>query len=112
MARRQRSPVVARCKPWPFPRKAGERRRSICQWTCAREPQGAEFVNRRDGRVAVLHPSTKRKGWQVSLFDERGAISDIIRADCNTALYDAGITPTSWKLRTAVPLAGAKRKRR
>jgi hypothetical protein len=109
MAKRQRSPVVARCKPWPFPRKAGERRRTLCQWTCTRDPQGAEFVHRRDGRVAVLHPSTKRAGWQVSFFDERGAVSDIIRSTCNEALKDAGLTPTSWKLRSVSPLGRLRR---
>lgn len=72
----------------------------ICKWVCdAKRIGGAEFVNRVNGQRAVLHPSTKRKGWQVSFFDDRGAISDIIAPDCTTALDNAGVTPAVWKLK-------------
>jgi hypothetical protein len=105
MARRQRSPVrVGKCFAWPFAAKPGERRHSpVCRWVCARAPKGAEFVDRNDrSRTAVLHPSTKKSGWQVSFFDADGAVSDVIRKDCDTALYDAGIIPVAWRLRSAV----------
>lgn len=108
----KKSPIVVSCKPWPFKLRPGERRRKLCQWTCASEPRGAEFQHRRDGRTAVLHRSTKRDGWQVSTFDERGAIGDIVRPSCNLALRDAAIMPGSWKLKQVVALNGPRRKRR
>jgi hypothetical protein len=76
----------------------------VCRWICDRAPRAAEFVQRDDPRrTAILHPSTKRKGWQVSFFDQDGAVSDVIRADCSAALYDAGITPGAWRLRAVEP---------
>lgn len=100
--KRFKSPVrVGECFPWPFkPRRADEPRK-ICRWVCdAPRLRAAEFVDRHNTkRTAVLHPSTKRKGWQVSFFDQHGAVSDVIRAGCDEALYDAGVRPASWKLK-------------
>ena len=105
MPRRTPSPVrVGKCTPWPFPPRAGERRHApLCKWVCARTPRGAEFASRQ-GRpqTAVLHPSTKKLGqWQVSFFDEDGAIRDVIRPTCDQALADAGVIPATWKLKVA-----------
>ena len=46
----------------------------------------------------MLHPSTKRTGWQVSRFDRHGAVGDVIRPTCSEALEAADITPYRWKL--------------
>lgn len=104
MPRRERSPIrVGDCKPWPFKRRPGERHMpALCRWVCVRNPRGAEFVNRRDGEtIAILHPSTKKPGqWQVSRFDASGAIGDIVRPTCTETLYDSGILPATWKLRS------------
>ncbi len=76
-------------------------------WTEARmsylrDPAGlkaAQFVDRRDPTwTVVLHPSTKRTGWQVSRFDQHGAVGDTIRPTCSEALEAADITPYRWKL--------------
>lgn len=100
--RRPKSPLhVTGCKPWPLPQKPGERRRTVgCQWACRRgDLKAAQFVDRRDPtRIAVLHPSTKQTGWQVSRFDQHGAVGDVIRSTCGAALKDAEITPYRWKL--------------
>lgn len=103
---RRRSPVrVGNCKPWPFPPRPGERRHApLCDWVCDGSIRGAEFVNRRNPKlIAVLHPSTKKAGqFQLSRFDEDGAIGDVVRPTCNAALKDSGIVPATWKLRSAV----------
>lgn len=97
----RRSPIYAVCRPWPFPPKPGERHhKPICQWACRGPMRAAEFVDRRDpSRRAVLHPSTKRAGaWQVSVFDDQGAVGDVVRDSCTQALKARDITPGRWKL--------------
>jgi hypothetical protein len=47
----------------------------------------------------------------VSTFDKDGAIGDVIRADCATALYDAGIG-RDWKIEAIGGLGSARRRRR
>lgn len=98
---RTKSPVyVTGCRPWPFPRKPGERRRTVgCIWACRGMPRAAQFSDRRNpARIAILHRSTKRTGWQVSRFDQYGAIGDVIRPTCSEALAASDIAPGQWKL--------------
>lgn len=96
MARRPPSPVKLVCsQPWkPY----GDDMK-ICKWTCPRGGGTVQFRNRkRPEWFAVLHPSTKQKGkWQLSTFDERGAIGDVIRSSCEEALSDGGIG-RDWKI--------------
>lgn len=100
MARAKSPLYVTGCKPWIFPLKPGERRRTIrCRWACRGGLKAAQFVDRRDPTwTVVLHPSTKRTGWQVSRFDRHGAVGDTIRPTCSEALEAADITPYRWKL--------------
>lgn len=101
MTRRARSPLHVVCQPWPFPPKPGERRhKPLCRWACRGPVKAARFVSRRGPHfTAVLHPSTKERGrWQVSIFDEMGAVGDTIRTDCREALAARDITPGRWKL--------------
>lgn len=102
MKRATKSPIrVGKCFPWPFKGRKPHEPRKVCRWVCVAAPRAAEFVHRRDPtRTAVLHPSTKRVGWQVSKFDTDGAVGDVIRSDCSEALHDAGIEPMTWRLRT------------
>lgn len=97
---RAKSPLhITGCRPWPFPRPFGKRRTMGCHWTCRGDLKAAQFVDRRDPTwTVVLHPSTKRSGWQVSRFDQYGAVGDVIRPTCSAALKDAEITPYRWKL--------------
>lgn len=101
MTRRARSPLHVVCRPWPFSPKPGERpHKPLCKWVCRGPLRGAEFVDRRDPRRrAVLHPSTKQAGrWQVSVFDQGGAVGDVVRDSCAAALKDRDIVPGRWKL--------------
>lgn len=109
MTKRQRSPLRVKCSPWPFELEPGERRRSICHWVCD-APVAAEFTRRHSKygpHTAILHPSTKGRGrWQVSFFDDLGAVSDVNRATCSEALKDADIVPSNWKLKAFERLRG------
>ncbi len=65
------------------------------QWECDEdELQGAHFVERKDPqRFAVLHRTTKAEyrdeyPWQVSFFDELGAVGDSVARTCQKALRD------------------------
>lgn len=105
MKKGRKSPLKVACRPWPFPPRPGERRRApLCKWVCraGAAPRAAEFTGRRGVLRtwrAVLHPSTKRPGkWQVSVFDEQGAIGDSIRDTCTEALAARDIMPNNWKL--------------
>lgn len=93
---KRKSPVKLVCKqPW---KDYGDDMK-VCRWTCPRGGATVQFrYRKRPDWFAVLHPSTKERGkWQVSTFDKDGAIGDVIRADCETALSDAGIT-REWKI--------------
>ncbi len=106
MTRRPRSPLHVVCQPWPFPARAGERRhKPLCRWACRGPVRVAEFVDRRNPqRRAVLHPSTKQAGrWQVSVFDQQGAVGDVVRDSCAEALKARDISPGTWKLVEVVP---------
>lgn len=97
---RRKSPLHVVCQPWPFPPKPGERRhKPLCKWVCRGPVRAAEFVSRRDPtQRAILHPSTKRAGWQVSIFDRDGAVGDSITPTCDAALRARDIDPHGWKL--------------
>lgn len=98
---RTKSPLhVVGCQPWPFPRTPGTRRLIGCRWACRGDLKAARFNERYSPwRYAILHPSTKRPGaWQVSRFDEQGALGDVIRPTCSAALKDAEIIAHRWKL--------------
>lgn len=103
MTKGKKSPLKVACKPWPFKPRPGERKhKPLCKWVCRSgvPVRAASFISRRGQHwTAVLHPSTKERGrWQVSIFDEMGAIGDSIRNTCTEALSARDIMPESWKL--------------
>ncbi len=61
-------------------------------WVCDEDRlQGARFVERKDSsRFVVLHRSTRPGAlpWQVSFFDDRGAVGDSEAKSCERALRD------------------------
>jgi hypothetical protein len=87
--KRQPSPVKLVCKRV----KLGPNVYKICRWTCPRG--GATVMFRAKWQkdlYAILHPSTKQRGkWQVTRFDDRGPIGDVIRSTCEQALADMDI---------------------
>ncbi len=87
----KKSPIRVRCKPLLL----GIKR---CRWEREGLLRAAEFTNRRNQTTAIVHPSTKTKGfWQVSFWDDQGPISDVQRRSCNDAL--AELPPKLWRLR-------------
>ncbi len=68
------------------------------KWTCDERFRGAEFRDRRAPRFfAVIHQSTKTPDkWQVSWFDDLGAVGDCERGTAVEAL--AEVPPRAWKL--------------
>lgn len=94
--KRNKSPVRMVCFQ-PFKDYGDDMK--VCRWTCPRGGATVQFRSRhRPEWFAILHPSTKQRGkWQVSSFDDRGAIGDVIRDSCEIALYDAGIG-RDWKI--------------
>lgn len=89
MAQR-RSPIRVRCRRLLFGIKS-------CAWTCERPLRGAEFTHRRDNRSAIVVPSTKGAGWQVTTFDAAGPIGDRQYPNCAEALRE--LSPKLWRLR-------------
>ena len=61
--------------------------------------RGAEFSSRtQSSEFAIVHPSTKYVGkWQVSFFDELGAVRDSQHSSVEDAL--AQVSPKRWKLK-------------
>lgn len=121
MPRRSKPPVFLECVPTP--KDVVEKIRQIlpsadvklhrvesCRWRCRRTLRGATWRHRKDpSRILILHPSTKRVGgWQVSEFDDRGAVRDGgVHPTCDDALaninsdYLKGIwDPRKWRLDT------------
>jgi hypothetical protein len=69
-----------------------------CQWKVDGDFRGAEFTSRKQsGSYAVVHPSTKAAKWQVSFFDEQGAVGDSHHPTAESALEQ--VSPERWKLR-------------
>lgn len=91
-----KSPVKLVCKQ-PF-KDVGDNMK-VCKWTCPTGGATVQFRSRdRPEWFAILHRSTKQRGkWQVTHFDDRGAIGDVVRSTCEQALYDMGIN-RRWKI--------------
>lgn len=87
------APATLHCRTVLFGMKA-------CEWRCAVPPRGAKFVNRLSpGRMAILHPSSKRAGWwQVSRFMDGHPVGDALRPTCDAALKDGLDAPRTWRL--------------
>ena len=96
---RKRPPIYVETKPGPF-RDDPELGRLVTFRCKGQRLATAEFVNRRDPNwTAVLHRSTHRRGqWQLSQFDERGAIGDSRSISCD-ALVRHHLEPRNWKIR-------------
>lgn len=110
---KRQSPIRRVCEPGVFDDI------KICKWVCNGDDlKVAQFRSTsRPDWFAVVHPSTKERGkWQVSDFDDRGAIGDVIRKSCTEAINDAGME-YGFKLEHVVsksqgPLAGLRRRSR
>jgi len=70
-----------------------------CEWKVVGPLRGAEFSSRtRSDESAIVHPSTKSIGkWQVSFFDELGAVRDSQHGSVEDALRQ--VPPEKWKLK-------------
>ena len=94
----KKSPVKLVCyNPWKGIDDGKDMK--VCKWTCPAGGATVQFRSRnRPEWFAVLHRSTKQHGkWQLSTFDDRGAIGDVVRSTCEEALYDGGIN-RHWKI--------------
>jgi len=89
---RKKSPLRVACRTLAF----GIKR---CDWKVVGQLQGAEFSSRkRSDETAILHPSTKSIGkWQVSFFDDLGAVRDSQHPSVEDALKQ--VPPKQWKLK-------------
>lgn len=87
-----KSPLRVACRKLAFGIKH-------CEWKVVGELRGAAFTSRtRRDEYAVIHPSTKAAGkWQVSFFDELGAVRDSQHTRVEDALKQ--VSPRQWKLR-------------
>lgn len=76
--------------------------RMIMRWRCKPGLRAARFRStHRPDMFAVLHPSTKQAGhWQVSYFDEAGAIGDCARPTADQAVRDSELD-YGWRLERA-----------
>ena len=92
LERRRSSPLRVACRTLPFGIRS-------CDWTVVGTLRAAEFSSRtRPGETAIVHPSTKSLGrWQVSFFDERGAVRDSLHPTAEDALRQ--VPPKRWKLK-------------
>ena len=89
---RRTSPLRVVCRTLAFGLKR-------CDWKVVATLRAAEFSSRtRRGETAIVHPSTKSLGkWQVSFFDEHGAVRDSLHPSADEALKQ--VPPKGWKLR-------------
>jgi hypothetical protein len=89
---RRKSPLRVVCRTLAFGIKS-------CEWKVVGPLRGAEFSSRtRSDETAIVHPSTKSAGkWQVSFFDELGAVRDSQHSSVEDALKQ--LSPRKWKLR-------------
>lgn len=74
-------------------------------WVCDDDRLEAAQFNERGNpeRFAVLHRSTKPgPRWQLSFFDERGAINDVRGASC-TRLLNEDVPRHVYRLKSIVP---------
>ena len=88
----KKSPLRVACRTLAFGIKS-------CDWKVVGPLRGAEFTSRtRKDEFAIVHPSTKFTGkWQVSFFDELGAVRDSQHSSVEDALKQ--VSPKRWKLR-------------
>lgn len=92
-ARRARSPIRLVKKPLLF----GIVNRT---WVCDDDAvAAAEFRRRQNPReFAILHRSTKKRDtWQLSFFDDQGAVRDVQAPSCAIALRE--VPHWQWRLR-------------
>ena len=89
---RQKSPLRVVCRTLAFGIKS-------CDWKVVGSMRGAEFASRdRQNETAIVHPSTKSLGkWQVSFFDDLGAVRDSQHSSVEDALRQ--VPPKRWKLK-------------
>ena len=89
---RKKSPLRVVCRTLAFGIKS-------CDWKAVGPLRGAEFTSRtRQHESAIVHPSTKSIGkWQVSFFDEQGAVRDSQHSSVDDALKQ--VSPKRWKLK-------------
>ena len=89
---RRRSPLRVVCRTLAFGVKS-------CNWKVVGDLRAAEFSSRtRSDETAIVHPSTKALGkWQVSFFDEQGAVRDSQHPSAEDALRQ--VPPKRWKLK-------------
>jgi hypothetical protein len=89
---RRKSPLRVVCRTLAFGIKS-------CDWKVVGPLRGAEFTSRqRKDESAIVHPSTKSTGkWQVSFFDELGAVRDSQHGSVEDALKQ--VSPKKWKLK-------------
>lgn len=89
---RRKSPLRVVCRTLAFGIKS-------CDWKTVGQLRGAEFSSRtRRDETAIVHPSTKSIGkWQVSFFDELGAVRDSQHGSVDDALKQ--VPPKRWKLK-------------
>lgn len=89
---RRKSPLRVVCRTLAFGIKS-------CDWKVVGPLRGAEFSSRtRRDESAIVHPSTKSLGkWQVSFFDELGAVRDSHHSSVEDALKQ--VSPKKWKLK-------------
>ena len=90
---RRKSPLRVVCRTLAFGIKS-------CDWKIVGPFRGAEFSSRsRKDEFAIVHPSTKSAGkWQVSFFDDLGAVRDSQHSSVDDALRQ--VFPKKWKLKT------------
>ena len=88
---RRKSPLRVVCRTLAFGIKS-------CDWKVVGNLHGAQFSSRtRPDEFAIVHPSTKSAGkWQVSFFDELGAVRDSQHSSVEDALRQ--VSPKKWKL--------------
>jgi len=89
---RRKSPLRVVCRTLAFGIKS-------CDWKVVGTLRGAEFSSRtKSDEFAIVHPSTKSVGkWQVSFFDELGAVRDSQHSSVEDALKQ--VSPKKWKLK-------------
>ena len=89
--KRRKSPLRVVCRTLAF----GIKR---CDWKVVGAFRGAEFMSRTHHESAIVHPSTKQPGkWQVSFFDDMGAVRDSQHSAVEDALQQ--VAPKRWKLK-------------
>ena len=89
--RRRRSPLRVVCRTLAFGLKN-------CDWKVVGTLRAAEFASRTRDETAIVHPSTKSLGkWQVSFFDETGAVRNSLHPSAEDALRQ--VPPERWKLK-------------